>query len=91
MEEKKLTDAEVDELLSEPVPFDPALDQRVAKRFKEKWIADTAQANRETPQCNHAANTKCSRCCDCAECAEIRLSDASAAFDVEFPNWTKVA
>lgn len=85
-----LTDVEVDQILSEPVPFDAARDARVAQLFKDKWIAATAQANRNTPQCNHAADTKCSRCCDCPDCQEIRLSDASAAFDVEFPNWFAV-
>lgn len=83
----ELTDKEVDAILSAKVPFDPELDRRVAKRFREKWIADTAEANRATPQCNHEGDVNCSRCCDCNECKEIRLSDADAAFDVEFPNW----
>lgn len=82
-----LTDAEVDAFLSEPVPFDAARDARVAELFKQKWIRATAQANHRTPQCNHGPDTKCSRCCACEECKEIRLSDAAAAFDVEFPNW----
>jgi hypothetical protein len=82
-----LTDAEVDRFLSEPVPFDAARDLRVAWLFKEKWIAATAQANHNTPQCNHVAGMKCSRCCNCQECQGIRISDAAAAFDVEFPDW----
>lgn len=85
--QEPLTDAEVDAFLREPVPFDAALDKRIAERFRAKWIEATAQANHITPQCNHAADVKCSRCCDCGECRLIRLSDASAAFDEEFPGW----
>jgi hypothetical protein len=85
--EHLLTDAEVDAFLREPVPFDAARDRRVAKLFRDKWVAATAQANHLTPQCNHTSDVKCSRCCDCEECHEIRLSDASASFDEQFPEW----
>jgi hypothetical protein len=83
----ELTDAEVDAILAEPVPFDAARDLRIAELFKQKWIAATAEANHKTPQCNHDSGVRCSRCCDCPECHEIRLSDAAAAFDVELPHW----
>lgn len=85
-----LTDAEVDAFLAEPVPFDANRDRRVAQLFKDKWVKATAEANYRTPQCNHDAEVRCSRCCHCAECAEIRLSDAAASFDTEFPGWIPV-
>lgn len=87
MSNKQLTDAEVDAILAEPVPFDAARDRRVAEKFRQKWIQDTADANHQTPQCNHGSDVQCSRCCGCEECGEIRISDAAAAFDTEFPNW----
>lgn len=84
----ELTNEEVDRVLNQPVPFDAACDARVAQLFKQKWIKATAPGNRAIPQCGHALEVKCSRCCNCDECEEIQVSDAEAAFEIEFPNWT---